>query len=229
MKQIVLASNNPKKIAELGTMLADVSSDGVEVLSLKAIGHTAEIIEDGDTFEENSLIKAGTAARLGYIGIADDSGLMVDALDGAPGIYSARYAGEDANDEKNRAKLLAALDGLPAEKRMAKFVCTASVVLPEGSELTIPAAWRIPEALAEKSGIPSERAMIVRGECPGVIGTEERGEGGFGYDSLFWYLPFGATFAEIPQEKKNEVSHRGVAMREFTSRLAVILSQKDGD
>lgn len=229
MKKIVLASNNPKKISEIGTMLSGISSDGVEVLSLKAIGYTDEIIEDGDTFEENSLIKASTASRLGYIGIADDSGLMVDALDGAPGIYSARYAGEDANDEKNRAKLLHALEGLPESERTAKFVCTASIVLPENCTYSIPENWRISKELSKKSGIPSERAMVVRGECHGIIGTEETGEGGFGYDSLFWYIPFHSTFAQIPQEMKNEVSHRGVAMREFTRRLAVILNLINGD
>ncbi|MBQ8370418.1 MAG: non-canonical purine NTP pyrophosphatase [Clostridia bacterium] len=223
MTEIVLASNNKKKIAELETLLGSASSNGVKLLSLKDIGFTDDIDENGSTFEENSIIKASVPAKLGYIGIADDSGLAVDFLGGAPGIYSARYSGEGATDESNRKKLLGALKDVPAEKRTAKFVCTASVVLPEECGLTVPAEWRISEELAEKAGLPAERVMVVRGECHGVILTEEHGEGGFGYDSLFFYPAFGQTFAEIPQEKKNTVSHRGNAMREFTQKLAEII------
>lgn len=224
MIEIVLASNNKKKIAELETLFTSASSNTVMLRTLRDIGYTDEIVEDGETFEENSIIKANTPAKLGYIGIADDSGLAVDFLDGAPGIYSARYSGEGATDESNRAKLLRELDGVPAEKRTAKFVCTASVVFPKDSPYTVPEEWRIPAELAQKAGVDRERVMVVRGECPGVILTEERGEGGFGYDSLFFYPEFGATFAEIPGEKKNTVSHRGSAMREFTRRLSIILN-----
>ncbi len=223
MTEIVLASNNKKKIAELETLFASAASDEVKLLSLREIGFTGDIEENGTSFEENSIIKASVPARLGYIGIADDSGLSVDYLDGAPGIYSARYSGEGANDETNRAKLLCELKDVPAEQRTAKFVCTASVVLPENCPFTIPEKWRISEELAAKAGIPAERVMVVRGECFGTILTEEHGEGGFGYDSLFYYPEFGQTFAEIPQEKKNTVSHRGIAMREFTRRLAEII------
>lgn len=224
MIEIVLASNNKKKIAELETLFASVSSNAVKLLTLRDIGYTDEIVEDGTSFEENSIIKANTPAKLGYIGIADDSGLAVDFLDGAPGIYSARYSGEGATDASNRAKLLRELDGVPAEKRTAKFVCTASVVFPKDSPYTVPEEWRIPAALAEKAGVDRTKVMVVRGECPGVILTEEHGEGGFGYDSLFFYPEFDATFAEIPGDKKNSVSHRGIAMREFTSRLSMILN-----
>ena len=206
-------------------MLASSASKGISVLSLRDIGFTDEIVEDGASFEENSLIKAATPARLGYIGIADDSGLCVDALDGAPGIYSARYAGEDANDESNRRKLLDALRDIPAEERTARFVCTASLVLPENTPFAVPAEWRIPADLAAKRGFDPARAMVVRGECEGLILFEERGDGGFGYDPLFYYPEFGATFAEIPRERKNLVSHRGRAMREFTARLAAILKE----
>ncbi len=223
MTEIVLASNNKKKIAELETLFARASSNEVKIMSLRGINYTDEIEENGTSFEENSLIKARVPATLGHLGIADDSGLAVDYLCGAPGIYSARYSGEGATDAGNRKKLFSELDGVPAERRTAKFVCTASLVLPEGSPYTIPEEWRISAELAEKTGLSPERAMVVRGECYGVILTEERGEGGFGYDSMFCYPEFDATFAEISQDKKNEVSHRGIAMREFTRRIAEIL------
>ncbi len=222
MTNIVLASNNKKKIAELQTLLANVSDGLLNVQSLRDIHFTDDIDENGTTFEENSLIKAATPANLGHIGIADDSGLAVDFLNGAPGIYSARYSGDGATDETNRAKLLRELDGVPTEQRTAHFVCTAALVLPKNSGFTIPEEWRISAELSAKSGISRERAMVVRGECPGRILTEEIGEGGFGYDSLFYYEAYGKTFAEIPGEDKNKVSHRGNAMREFTRRLAVI-------
>ena len=223
MVEIVLASNNKKKIAELETLLTSAASNGIKILSLKDIGHTEEIIEDGDTFEENSIIKASVPAAKGYIGIADDSGLAVDYLNGEPGVYSARYSGEGANDETNRKKLLENLEGVPAEKRSAKFVCTATVVFPKESEYIVPEEWRIPAWLAEKSGADTEKTMVVRGECHGTILTEEHGDGGFGYDPLFFYPAFGATFAEISGEQKNKVSHRGLAMAEFTKKLAEIL------
>ena len=226
MIKLVLASNNKKKIAELGTFLNSAASNSISLHSLREIGWTEEIVEDGDSFEENSLIKAKAPASRGYIGIADDSGLAVDYLNGAPGIYSARYSGEGATDESNRKKLLEALDGVPREKRTARFVCTASVVFPEDSGFTVPEEWRIPESLAEKVGLPAERAMVVRGECEGVILDEEHGEGGFGYDPLFFYPEFDATFAEIPQEQKNLVSHRGKAMREFMEKLLSILNEQ---
>ncbi len=228
MTNIVLASNNKKKIAELETLLASATSNLVKVMSLGDIGFIGDIVEDGDSFEENALIKASTPAKLGHIGIADDSGLAVDYLNGAPGIYSARYSGEGATDESNREKLLASLDGVTETERGAKFVCVAAFVLPEGSNFTIPAEWRISDELSKKSGIPAERAMVVRGECRGIILTKEQGSGGFGYDPLFYYPEFGETFAEISADRKNLVSHRGNAMREFTARIKTIL-QTNGD
>ncbi|MGN1346484.1 MAG: non-canonical purine NTP pyrophosphatase [Eubacteriales bacterium] len=222
MTNLVLASNNKKKIAELQTLLGGLSETLIHVQSLKEIGYTDDIVEEGTSFEENSLIKAGTPAKLGYIGIADDSGLAVDVLDGAPGVYSARYSGEGATDERNRAKLLRALDGVPAEQRTAHFICTAALVLPENSGFTIPEEWQISAALSEASGLPRDRAMVVRGECQGRILTEETGEGGFGYDCLFYSPNYNKTFAEISGEEKNKVSHRGRAMREFTRRLAIL-------
>lgn len=223
MINIVLASNNKKKIAELETLFSSASSKEIKVISLRDIGFTDEIIEDGNSFEENALIKANTPAKLGYIGVADDSGLSVDFLNGAPGIYSARYSGDNATDESNRKKLLSELDGVQAGDRGAKFVCVAAFVLPENSGLTIKKEWRISDELSKKSGIAAERAMVVRGECFGMILTEERGEGGFGYDSLFYYPSFGETFAEISAERKHSVSHRGIAMKEFTKRINSII------
>lgn len=225
MINIVLASNNKKKIAELETLFASAASNSVKLLSLRDIGFTDDIVEDGETFEENSIIKANTPAKLGYIGIADDSGLAVDYLGGAPGIFSARYSGE-GTDEANRKKLLCELDEIPAEQRTAKFVCTASVVFPKDSPYTVPEEWRISAELAAKRGLDPAKVMVVRGECHGTILTEEHGEGGFGYDSLFYYPEFDKTFAEISAEQKNSVSHRGKAMREFTRRLSIILNSK---
>lgn len=194
--KILLASHNKNKIAELEALLKTVCADA-EVVSLSDVGFTDEIIEDGTTFEENALIKARTGARLGYITVADDSGLMVDALGGAPGVYSARYAGEDGNTEKNNAKLLAALQGVPRDKRTAYFVSVVACVFPDGRE-----------------------DIVVRGECPGEILTSPRGKTGFGYDPLFWYAPFGKTYAEMTAEEKNSISHRGVAMQAFAKAFA---------
>lgn len=194
--KILLASHNKNKIAELEALLKTVCADA-EVVSLSDAGFTGEIVEDGTTFEENALIKARTGARLGYITVADDSGLMVDALGGAPGVYSARYAGEDGNTEKNNAKLLAALQGVPQDKRTAHFVSVVACVFPDGRE-----------------------DIVVRGECPGEILTSPRGKTGFGYDPLFWYAPFGKTYAEMTAEEKNSISHRGVAMQAFAKAFA---------
>ena len=236
MTEIVLASNNRKKIAELETLIASLSSNKAEcgekasefseikVKTLADIGYTTPIEETGTTFEENSLIKAETPAKLGYIGIADDSGLTVDYLNGAPGVYSARYAGEDADDEKNKSKLLRELENVPYEKRGGAFVCTVSLVLPEKCGIVIPNEWRITSALSEKSGIPSERAMVVRGECRGFILEREHGNGGFGYDPLFYYPEFGETFAAVDRDKKNSVSHRGKAMSIFIPRLLALFN-----
>ncbi len=227
MIELVLSTNNKKKLAELETLLASLSSnrekEEIRVLSLRDIGFCGDIVEDGKTYTENSLIKASIPAKMGYIGIADDSGLSVECLDGAPGVYSARYSGEGATDESNRKKLLEVMADVPKENRGAKFVCCMSLILPESSTLVIPEKWRITKELSEKSGIPQDRAMIVTGECRGEILTYASGDGGFGYDPLFYYPDFGATFAEIPQDKKNKVSHRGLAMAEFTARLGEII------
>lgn len=186
--KIVLASRNAKKIKELRELLIENIPD-IEILSLDDVGIYEDIVEDGETFEDNAFIKAYAAARSGYIGIGDDSGLAVNALDGAPGVYSARYSGEHGNDEENNVCLLKNL----ADKsdRSAKFVSVIACVFPE-----------------EKS-----KGYFFRGETEGVILEEYRGDGGFGYDPLFYYEPTGKTFAEMTAEEKNSISHRGKAMR----------------
>lgn len=196
--KILLASHNKGKIAELQALMHKISPE-IEVLSMSDIGFFDEIVEDGDTFAANALIKSRTGAKMGYITVADDSGLMVDALDGAPGVYSARYAGEECDNAKNNEKLLHALAGLPAEERGAKFVSVVACSFPDGRE-----------------------DIVVRGECPGTILTEYRGNGGFGYDPLFWYAPFAKTYAEMTAEEKNKISHRGMAMQKFAEEFAKV-------
>ena len=188
--KIVLASRNKKKIGELQTLLAKYLSE-VEVLSLDDIGFEGDIVEDGETFEDNAYIKASTVAQLGYIGVGDDSGLCVDALDGAPGVYSARYAGEHGDDAANNALLIKNLAS--KEDKTARFVCAIACVFPKDTS----------------------RGYFVRGEVEGKIIDEYRGEGGFGYDPLFYYEPFGKTLAEMSAEEKNSISHRGKAIELF--------------
>ena len=197
MRELLLATHNSHKVKELRQMLAadSILSSQFSVLSFDDIGYSEDIIEDGDSFEENALIKAKVGAALGYITVADDSGLAVDALDGAPGVYTARYAGEGATDAENRACLLRAMKDVPLEQRTAKFVSAIACVFPDGSHFT------------------------VFGECPGAILFLEKGEGGFGYDSLFYHEGIGKTFAEASDAEKNAISHRGLAMQLFCQAL----------
>ena len=190
----VLASHNKHKIAELQTLIREYIPD-FELLSLSDVDLNDEIVEDGDSFEANALIKARYAARSGYIGIGDDSGLCVDALGGAPGIYSARYAGEDGNDAKNNEKILRELDGV--SDRRARFVCTIACVFPNGDE-----------------------PITVTGYAEGEMLTEAKGEGGFGYDPLFYSTEGKKTFSEMTAEEKNAVSHRGRAIAKFADALS---------
>ncbi|MBO4423131.1 MAG: RdgB/HAM1 family non-canonical purine NTP pyrophosphatase [Clostridia bacterium] len=192
MMRFVLASNNKKKIAELKTILSSLMPDS-EVLSLEDIGYTDDIEETGQTFEENSYIKASVPAKLGYIGVADDSGLCVDALGGVPGVRSARYSGK--GEHENNEKLLSELEDVPDGKRSARFVCVMTAVFPEGG------------------------TIVARGESEGVILRERRGEEGFGYDPLFYSPELGKTFAEASPEEKNKVSHRGRALAAFCEKL----------
>ena len=201
MLKLVLASRNRKKIRELETFLADISSD-IQILSLDDIGYTDEIVEDGATFAENSLIKARVPASLGYIGVADDSGLEVDALDGAPGVYSARWSGDGATDEKNNAKLLRELDGVSADKRTARFKTVVTCAFPDGEYFQCD------------------------GVCEGTILSSPDGDGGFGYDPLFLSAELGRSFAAATADEKNAVSHRGRAMRKLAELLPEYLAQR---
>ena len=191
MRRLLIATNNAGKVREIKAILGEFYD---ELVSLKDIGLELNVVEDGDTFEANAVKKAREAARAaGCDALADDSGLCVAALDGAPGVYSARYAGEHATDEENNAKLLAALDGV--EDRRAKFVSV--VALASGDAVT-----------------------TARGEVEGVIAHAPSGSGGFGYDPLFFVPELGQTFAEIPAEVKNTLSHRARALAALRDKLS---------
>lgn len=194
----LIATHNMKKRDELQRILSPL---GVHVLTADEAGvDLTDVEETGTTFEENALLKARSGCKEGKMPcIADDSGLCVDALDGAPGVYSARFAGEHGNDDKNNQKLLSLLSDVPPEKRTARFVSTVACVFPDGREL------------------------VVRGECEGKIGYEKRGENGFGYDPLFYVGE--RTFAEFTPEEKDAVSHRGNALRALTEALPAYLNK----
>ena len=194
--KMVLASRNAHKIKELQTLLSQYIED-IEILSLDDVGIFGEIEENGETYRENALIKARVAASSGYIGLGDDSGLSVRALGGAPGVYSARYAGEHGDYAANNAFLLKNLEGV--SDRFAEFVCTLACVFPDERE-----------------------PIVVEGRTAGVIIDSERGKEGFGYDPLFYYEPFGKTFAELTAEEKNSISHRGRAIELFASEIKKI-------
>ncbi len=203
MKKIIFATGNEHKMAEIRMILEDL---GMEILSQREAGIEADIVEDGTTFEENALIKAkgiADAARRmkGYedaVILADDSGLEIDFLNKEPGIYSARYMGEDTSyDIKNQA-LLDRLDGVEDEKRTARFVCAIAAAFPNGS------------------------SEVVRGTMEGIIGHEIIGANGFGYDPIFFLPEYGCTSAQLAPEKKNELSHRGGRLR----KMRVILEDK---
>ena len=192
----ILATNNMKKLAEMQRILSPL---GINVVTAKMLGITLEEVEeDGDTFEANAKIKALAACKaVNMPAIADDSGLCVDYLDGAPGIFSARFAGDHGNDELNNDLLLEKLDGVPMEKRTAYYVCAICCIFPDGKEIT------------------------VRGECNGYIGFERDGNEGFGYDPLF--LVDGKAFGRYTAEEKDKISHRGNALRLLTKELEKII------
>ncbi len=199
MVDIVIASRNPGKVRELQSLLASVD---VRFLSLDDFDGLGEVEETGNTFEENALLKATEVAKAtGYVTIADDSGLMVDALDGRPGVLSARYAGNRASDSDNNEKLLNELKDLPLEKRDAAFVCVIASVDPKGKQI------------------------LSRGRCKGTIALEEKGQGGFGYDPLFFLPQYDCTMAEISPEIKNSISHRALAVEELKKLLPSFLAQ----
>lgn len=186
--RIVLASDNTHKLEEFRRYFCEASLP-FEMIPMRESGFSGEIVEDADTFEGNAYLKAkAVSVSTGLIAIADDSGLEVDALGGAPGVHSARYAGVHGDDDTNNRKLLEALAGVPDEKRTARFVSAICVVRPDGKSLT------------------------VRGTVEGRILHEKRGSGTFGYDPLFYYEPLGKTFAELDGSSKNKISHRGNAL-----------------
>lgn len=192
----VLATNNMKKLYEMQRILAPL---GVNVVTAKMLNtEIPEVEEDGVTFEENAMKKAESACKaLNMPAIADDSGLCVDYLGGAPGVYSARFSGEHGNDEKNNDLLLEKLEGVPMNERTAYYVCAIACVFPDGREIT------------------------VRGECHGHIGFERDGHEGFGYDPLF--IINGKSFGRYTAEGKDKISHRGNALRALVSELEKIL------
>ncbi len=219
MHEIVLSSRNKNKIAELAALFSKLPSGKVKLLSLDDVGFYDEIDEDGTSFEENSVIKASALASKGYICIADDTGLSVNALGGAPGIYSARYGGGHANYAANNEKLLSEMSG--KTDRSAKFVCAMSIVIPDSSGISVPNEL----VDAEMSRFASERAkvpvkaVVLRGECFGSIAEDYRGQNGFGYDPLFLVDGAGKTFAEMNSDEKNAVSHR---LGFFSKRVSAI-------
>ena len=196
--EIVIASRNKHKISELEALLSKYV-ENVKLLSLNDVGLFEDVEEDGNSFEENAFIKARYAAKSGKISVGDDSGLCVDALDGAPGIFSARYAGEHGNDAANNQKLLSEL--ADKEDKSASFVCAFACVLPDGRE------------------------FAVEGRAHGVITDKASGNGGFGYDPIFFLPELGKTFADLSAEEKNAISHRGRAVEAFAKRLCEFIEK----
>lgn len=191
MKQIIFATGNAEKMKEIRQIMDGVP---VEVLSMKEAGYTCDAEENGTTFMENAIIKASAIAKAvkedgkEAIVLADDSGLEIDALNKEPGVYSARYMGEDTSYRIKNANLISRLDGVPVEKRTARFVCAIAAVLTDGTEFSVCET------------------------IEGYIGYEERGENGFGYDPIFMVPEFNCTTAELTMEQKNKISHRGKAL-----------------
>ncbi|HIX29918.1 MAG TPA: XTP/dITP diphosphatase [Candidatus Blautia stercoravium] len=193
MKRMIFATGNENKMLEIREILGNLP---LEILSMKQAGISADIEENGTSFEENALIKAREVCRLaGEMVLADDSGLEIDYLNGEPGIYSARYMGQDTSYRVKNKNLIERLEGVPDDQRTARFVCAIAAVFPDGKEL------------------------VVRGTVEGIIGYEERGENGFGYDPIFYLPKRGLTTAELPPEEKNRISHRGNALRKMKELL----------
>ena len=196
MDRIIFATGNQGKLKEIREILADL---GIEVVSMKDAGIVADIDENGTTFEENAIIKAKTIHELtGEAVMADDSGLEIDYLNKEPGVMSARYMGEDTSYHIKNANLVERLAGVPDEQRTARFVCVIALVLPDGE------------------------IMTTRGDFEGLIGYEEKGENGFGYDPIFYVPEYGCSSAELTPEQKNAISHRGQALREMKEKIKLL-------
>lgn len=200
MDKIIFATGNKNKMEEIRMILSDL---GVEILSQKEAGIDADVVEDGATFEENALIKATEIAKIARsmpqyadaVVMADDSGLEIDYLNKEPGIYSARYMGENTSYDIKNTELLRRLEGVPDEKRTARFVCAIAAAYPNGD------------------------TEVVRGTMEGIIGYKIAGENGFGYDPIFYLPEYQCTSAELAPEKKNELSHRGEGLRKMRKIL----------
>lgn len=197
LDKIIFATGNEGKMKEIRMILSDLQ---IPVLSMKEAGIVLDIVEDGTTFEENAVIKAQEIAKYvkkeeNVVVLADDSGLEIDYLNKEPGIYSARYMGEDTSYTIKNANLIERLDGVPDEKRTARFVCVIAAALPDGN------------------------SMITRGTIEGIIGYEERGENGFGYDPIFYLPEYQCYSAELAPEEKNKISHRGKALELMKEQL----------
>jgi XTP/dITP diphosphohydrolase len=201
--EIVIATKNRGKVAEFWKIFEEMgAAGGYTLLTLADFPDYPDVEESGATFEENALKKARFAARTtGRIAIADDSGIEVDTLNGAPGVMSARFSGADADDQKNNEKLLGLLAGVPKEKRTARFVAVIAIVSPSGREKT------------------------VRGECRGVVTAAPRGKSGFGYDPVFFYPPLNKTYAEMTDIEKNGISHRRRAVEALCGVLTKFLEK----
>ena len=201
---ILVGTTNAGKLREVTTVLSNLP---LQIISLASFTTWPKVVEDGKSFAENALKKARTLSDFsGYVTLADDSGLEVSVLGGAPGIFSARYCGEEGNDDKNNKLLLRELSGVPQDKREARFVCVIALC--------------VPRALGGKD-------WLFRGECDGRIAFTPKGEGGFGYDPLFIYPPMGLTFAELDPEAKNQMSHRGKALRKLREELRAHIPLRD--
>ena len=200
MKRIVFATGNENKMKEIRMILEDL---GMEILSMKEAGVDVDIVEDGASFEENAEIKARAVARVltNDIVLADDSGLEIDYLDKAPGIYSARFVGEDTSYDIKNNILLDRMEGVPDEERTARFVCAVAAVFPNGT------------------------VDVVRETIEGRVAYEPAGDNGFGYDPIFYVPEYGCTTAQMSPEQKNELSHRGKALR---SMRAILKEKLDG-
>ena len=196
-RKFIFATGNENKMKEIRMILSDL---GMPILSMKEAGICVDVVEDGSTFEENALKKATEIAKTvdNCIVLADDSGLEIDYLNKEPGIYSARYAGEDTSYDIKNNLLLSRLEGVPDEKRTARFVCAIAAAFPDGT------------------------TDVVRGTIEGRIGYEIAGENGFGYDPIFYVPEYGCTTAQMSPEKKNQLSHRGNALRE----MKIIMKKK---
>jgi len=197
---LLVATTNHGKFAEVQAFLKNLP---LRIVSPQSLENPPAVVEDGQTFEENALKKARALAEFsGLLTLADDSGLEVDALNGAPGIYSARYAGEESDDDRNNEKLLWKLEKVPVEKRTARFVCALALCSP---------------------GAEGGKEWTVRETCEGRIALALKGSNGFGYDPLFFYPPFAKTFGEIGREIKATVSHRGKALKRLAEKLPALV------